>query len=48
MLNTDEHVLTNPAARKAFQGGSVDWFRFWLRDEEDPKAAKKEQYGGGI
>jgi dipeptidyl aminopeptidase/acylaminoacyl peptidase len=44
MLNTDEHVLTNPAARMASQGGSVDWFRFWLKDEEDPDPAKVEEY----
>jgi dipeptidyl aminopeptidase/acylaminoacyl peptidase len=44
MLNTDEHVLTNPAVRVASQGGSVDWFRFWLQDYEDPNPAKAEQY----
>jgi len=44
MLNTDEHVLTNPAIRIASQGGSVDWFRFWLQDYEDPDPAKSEQY----
>jgi len=44
MLNTDEHVLTNPAVRLASQGGSVDWFRFWLQDYEDPDPAKAEQY----
>jgi hypothetical protein len=44
MLNTDEHVLTNPAVRMASQGGSVDWFRFWLKDEEDSDPAKAEQY----
>jgi dipeptidyl aminopeptidase/acylaminoacyl peptidase len=44
MLNTDEHVLTNPAVRMVSQGGSVDWFRFWLKDEEDPNATKAEQY----
>jgi hypothetical protein len=44
MLDTDEHVLTNPAARLASQGGSVDWFRFWLQDYEDPDPDKKEQY----
>jgi dipeptidyl aminopeptidase/acylaminoacyl peptidase len=37
MLNTDKHVLTNPAVRMASQGGSVDWFRFWLQDYEDPR-----------
>lgn len=44
MLNTDEHVLTNPAERMASEGGSVDWFRFWLKDEEDPDPAKIEEY----
>jgi len=44
LLNTDEHVLTNPATRLASQGGSVDWFRFWLQDYEDPDRTKAEQY----
>lgn len=44
MLNTTEHVLTNPEARMASQGGSVDWFRFWLQGYEDPNPAKAEQY----
>lgn len=44
MLNTDEHVLTNPGVRLASQGGSVDWFRFWLQGYEDPDPAKKDQY----
>lgn len=44
MLNSREHVLTSPAVRMASQGGSVDWFRFWLLDEEDHNPAKAEQY----
>jgi dipeptidyl aminopeptidase/acylaminoacyl peptidase len=44
LLNTDEHVLTNPAVRMASQGGSVDWFRFWLQGYEDPDPAKADQY----
>jgi hypothetical protein len=44
VLNTDEHVLTNPAVRLVSQGGSVDWFRFWLKGEEDSDPAKAEQY----
>jgi hypothetical protein len=44
LINTDEHVLTNPAARLASQGGTVDWFRFWLQGYEDPDPAKAEQY----
>jgi dipeptidyl aminopeptidase/acylaminoacyl peptidase len=44
ILDTDEHVLTNPAVRMASQGGTLDWFRFWLKDEEDANPAKAEQY----
>ena len=44
VLNTDEHVLTNPAVRMASQGGTVDWFRFWLKNEEDTDPAKTDQY----
>ena len=44
MLNTDEHVLTNPAVRMASQGGTIDWFRFWLQDYEDPDPMKSGQY----
>jgi dipeptidyl aminopeptidase/acylaminoacyl peptidase len=44
MLNTTEHVLTTPAVRLASQGGSVDWFRFWLQGYEDPDPAKAGQY----
>ena len=44
MLNTHEHILTNPAVRRASQGGSVDWFRFWLKGEEDSNPAKAGQY----
>ena len=44
ILNSDEHVLTNPGARIISQGGTVDWFRFWLNSEEDPDPAKADQY----
>jgi len=44
LLNTDEHVLTNPATRLASQGGSVDWFRFWLQGYEDSDPGKADQY----
>jgi len=44
VFKAQEHILTNPAARLASQGGSVDWFRFWLQDYEDPDPAKAEQY----
>ncbi len=44
VLNSDEHVLTNPGVRLASQGSNVDWFRFWLKHEEDPDPKKAEQY----
>lgn len=44
VINTYEHVLTNPEARLISQGGTVDWFRFWLKGEEDPDPLKAEQY----
>lgn len=44
LLNTNEHVLTNPAMRLASQGGEADWFRFWLKGEEDQASEKREQY----
>jgi dipeptidyl aminopeptidase/acylaminoacyl peptidase len=44
VFNIHEHILSNPAARMASQGGSVDWFRFWLQGYEDPDPAKAEQY----
>jgi len=44
VLNNNEHVLSNPSARLVSQGGSVDWFRFWLQDYEDPDPSKAEQY----
>jgi len=44
MLDTTEHVLTNPAVRVASQQGSVEWFRFWLKGEEDGSVQKEEQY----
>jgi hypothetical protein len=38
------HVLVKPAERRASQEGNVDWFRFWLRDEEDDSRTKPGQY----
>jgi hypothetical protein len=36
--------MTKPSERIISQGGTVDWFRFWLKDEEDPDPAEAEQY----
>jgi dipeptidyl aminopeptidase/acylaminoacyl peptidase len=44
VLNTEEHVITDPKVRLAAQGGNVDWFRFWLQGYEDPDPVKSEQY----
>ena len=44
LMNTDEHVITNPTERVASQGLSVDWFRFWMQGYEDPEPTKAEQY----
>jgi dienelactone hydrolase len=38
------HVLQKPTERLASQGGTVDWFRFWLQGYEDPDVAKSDQY----
>jgi dipeptidyl aminopeptidase/acylaminoacyl peptidase len=44
VIPDSEHVITNPRERVISQGGTVDWFRFWLQDEEDPDPAKAQQY----
>jgi dipeptidyl aminopeptidase/acylaminoacyl peptidase len=38
------HELVKPWERLASQQGTVDWFCFWLKNEEDPIPAKAEQY----
>jgi hypothetical protein len=44
IIPDSEHVMTNPGERMISQGGTVDWFRFWLKGEEDPDLIKAEQY----
>jgi dipeptidyl aminopeptidase/acylaminoacyl peptidase len=39
-----EHSLRMPWERMTSQGGAVDWFRFWLKGEEDPDPKKADQY----
>jgi hypothetical protein len=39
------HVLQNPAQRLASQGGTVDWFCFWLQGKENADPAKAAEYG---
>jgi dipeptidyl aminopeptidase/acylaminoacyl peptidase len=38
------HVVTRPRDRLISQGGTVDWFDYWLKGNEDPDPAKKDQY----
>ncbi len=39
-----EHILTKSRERLTSQQGAVDWYRFWLKGEEDPDPAKAAQY----
>jgi dipeptidyl aminopeptidase/acylaminoacyl peptidase len=39
-----QHILQKPLERLASQQGNVDWFRFWLKGEEDPDPGKAQQY----
>jgi dipeptidyl aminopeptidase/acylaminoacyl peptidase len=39
-----QHVLQNPAELLASEQGDVDWFRFWLMNEEDNDPKKRPQY----
>ena len=43
-LPNGKHVLAKPLELLASQQGAVDWFRFWLKGEEDSDSAKAEQY----
>jgi dipeptidyl aminopeptidase/acylaminoacyl peptidase len=43
-LPTGTHVLVKPWDRMVSEEGSVDWFCFWLKSEEDPDPKKTEQY----
>lgn len=38
------HVLLKPAERLASQGGTLDWYRFWLRGDMDEDDEKQLQY----
>lgn len=38
------HNLVRPRDRVTSLQGNVDWFCFWLKDEEDPDPAKADQY----
>lgn len=38
------HLIAKPWERMTAQQGLVDWFSFWLKDEEDPDPVKAAQY----
>jgi dipeptidyl aminopeptidase/acylaminoacyl peptidase len=38
------HDNQNPRQQLALQGRAIDWWRFWLLDEEDADSRKREQY----
>tara|TARA_R110000787_G_scaffold15402_4_gene47518 strand:+ start:13353 stop:15653 length:2301 start_codon:yes stop_codon:yes gene_type:complete len=38
------HGMTIPRLRRESAERNLDWFRFWLKDEEDPDPSKAEQY----
>jgi dipeptidyl aminopeptidase/acylaminoacyl peptidase len=38
------HVKNQPRHRYEIYNRNLDWFRFWLKDEEDPDPSKAEQY----
>jgi dipeptidyl aminopeptidase/acylaminoacyl peptidase len=44
VLAQGTHVMSNPVQRMSSQGGTVDWFRYWLKGEQDPDQAKGPQY----
>lgn len=39
-----QHILQKPRDRMVSQQGNVDWFLFWLRNEQNPHPNDKEQY----
>jgi dipeptidyl aminopeptidase/acylaminoacyl peptidase len=39
-----DHVLAKPRERLLSQQSAVDWYRFWLKGEEDPDPAKAARY----
>ncbi len=40
----EPHQKFQPRHKLAVYERNLDWFRFWLRDDEDPHPAKAEQY----
>jgi hypothetical protein len=43
-IATASHDTTRPQHRFRSLGAHLDWWRFWLKGEEDPAPQKTEQY----
>ena len=43
-LPTGTHVLVKPWDRMTSEGGTVDWFCFWLKGQADPASNRTQQY----
>jgi hypothetical protein len=39
-----QHIHQVPLERLESQQGDIDWFRFWLKNEEDLDPGKRPQY----
>jgi len=44
LLPDAPHLVVKPSERVVAQQGLVDWFRFWLKSEEDSDPAKADLY----
>lgn len=40
----EPHIKTQPVHKLAVYARNLDWYRFWLKGEENPDPAKREQY----
>ena len=38
------HIKYPPAHKRAVYERNLDWYRFWLKGEEDPGSSKVDQY----
>ena len=43
-IDRGTHNIQNPAQAIAIQSRTLDWWRYWLKDEEDPDSEKSSQY----
>lgn len=44
LLPRAPHLLVKPWERMVSEQGNVDWFKFWLKGEEDPSPTKRALY----